>query len=94
MDAYDAVADPTRRAVLDLLAERARPAGEIVAAFPHLTQPAVSRHLRVLRDAGLVDVTAQAQHRVYALRRGALDEVAAWAAKVASDPQATDTRKR
>lgn len=78
MDVFTAVADPTRRAMLDLLAGGERPAGDLVAAFPALTQPAVSRHLRVLREVGLVDVRAQAQRRVYALRPGPLSEVDAW----------------
>lgn len=52
-DRLQAVADPTRRAILALVAERALPVHAIVGAF-HLTQPAISQHLRVLRDAGLV----------------------------------------
>jgi DNA-binding transcriptional ArsR family regulator len=59
--AFEAIAEPTRRAVLDLLLEQERLAGDLVAAFPRLTQPAVSWHLRVLREAGLVSVRAEAQ---------------------------------
>ena len=56
-DAFSALADPTRRAVLDLLRRNtSRTAGEIAAEFPHISRPAVSKHLAVLRDAGLVRV--------------------------------------
>ncbi|MBI5287377.1 MAG: helix-turn-helix transcriptional regulator [Chloroflexi bacterium] len=78
MDVFGAVAEPTRRAVLDLLARRERPAGELVAAFPTLTQPAVSRHLRILRESRLVDVRADGTRRVYSLRPGALAELDRW----------------
>src|ERR1044072_1961917 len=75
VDVFTALADPTRRALLDLRAGGARPAGDLVAAFPALTQPAISRHLRVLREVGLVDVRAQAQRRIYTLRAEPLSEV-------------------
>ena len=78
MDAFQAIAEPTRRAVLDLLLERERSAGDLVAAFPSLTQPAVSRHLRVLREAGLVSVHAEAQQRIYALEPARLAGVYEW----------------
>jgi DNA-binding transcriptional ArsR family regulator len=78
MDVFAAVAEPTRRAVLDLLAERERSAGELVAAFPTLTQPAVSRHLRILRESQLVDVRADGTRRVYSLRPAALAELDRW----------------
>jgi len=78
VDVFTAVADPTRRAMLDLLTDGERPAGDLVAAFPALTQPAVSRHLRVLREVGLVDVRAQAQRRIYTLRPDRLSEVDEW----------------
>ncbi|MEN3307765.1 MAG: hypothetical protein V7603_3967 [Micromonosporaceae bacterium] len=67
--------------MLDLLAEGERPAGDLVAAFPALTQPAISRHLRVLRDVGLVDARRDAQRRIYALRPERLAEVDAWLAR-------------
>lgn len=81
MDIFVAVAEPTRRAILDLLAEGERPAGEIVAAFPDLTQPAVSRHLRVLLDVGLVAVRPDAQRRIYGLRPERLAELDVWLAR-------------
>ncbi|MQA84179.1 MAG: metalloregulator ArsR/SmtB family transcription factor [Streptosporangiales bacterium] len=78
MDVFEAVAEPTRRRLLDLLTEGNRAAGELVAAFPSLTQPAVSRHLRILRDAGLVSVRTDAQRRIYGLRPNGLAELDAW----------------
>jgi DNA-binding transcriptional ArsR family regulator len=78
MDTFEAIAEPTRRAVLDLLLVRERSAGDLVAAFPQLTQPAVSRHLRVLREAGLVSVRAEAQQRIYALEPARLGIVYEW----------------
>ena len=78
MDVFEAVAEPTRRAVLDLLARRERSAGELVAAFPGLTQPAVSRHLRILRESQLVDVRADGTRRMYSLRPAALAELDRW----------------
>ncbi|HZQ36833.1 MAG TPA: metalloregulator ArsR/SmtB family transcription factor [Dehalococcoidia bacterium] len=78
MDVFEAVAEPTRRAVLDLLAQRERSAGELVAAFPALTQPAVSRHLRILREARLVEARPDGTRRVYSLRPDALAELDRW----------------
>jgi DNA-binding transcriptional ArsR family regulator len=63
---FEVVAEPTRRRILDLLLERERPVGDLVAALA-MSQPAVSRHLRVLRDAGLVATRTDAQRRVYRL---------------------------
>jgi len=78
---FSVIADPTRRAVLDLLARRPRNAGAIAAEFPRLTQPAVSRHLKVLRRAKLVDVTVRAQQRIYTIRPEGLAELYEWVAK-------------
>jgi DNA-binding transcriptional ArsR family regulator len=69
-----ALADPVRREIVEVLAGGA---GEIAARFP-VTRPAVSRHLRVLREAGLVSSEIQAQRRVYRLERAALAELDAW----------------
>jgi DNA-binding transcriptional ArsR family regulator len=78
MDSFQAIAEPTRRAVLDLLLPGERSAGDLVAAFPRLTQPAVSRHLRILREAGLVSVRVRAQQRIYALEATRLAVVYQW----------------
>jgi DNA-binding transcriptional ArsR family regulator len=81
MDAFTAVADPTRRAMLDMLLKKERPAGDFVTALPKISQPAVSKHLRVLRDAGLVSMQVHAQQRIYSLEPKALAELDAWIAK-------------
>jgi DNA-binding transcriptional ArsR family regulator len=73
--AFKALADPTRRAILKLLGKRARAVGEIVEAF-ELSQPAISRHLAVLRAAGLVSATRDGQSVVYALDTTVMDDVA------------------
>ncbi|MGH3111760.1 MAG: metalloregulator ArsR/SmtB family transcription factor, partial [Gaiellaceae bacterium] len=74
---FEALSDPTRRRVLELLAERELSAGEIAAAFT-VSRPAVSRHLRVLREAGLVRARRDSQRRVYGLEAAPLLEVDAW----------------
>ena len=76
---WTALADPHRRAMLMLLLERPRPVGELVERLV-LTQPGTSKHLRVLREAGLVHVRREAQRRVYGLEPGPLAEVDAWLA--------------
>ena len=81
MDKFSAVADPKRRAMLDLLVKRERSVGELVSAFPDISQPAVSKHLRILKDAGLVDMRVQAQQRIYTLQPTGLAELEAWIAK-------------
>src|SRR3954471_11492607 len=74
---WAALSDPHRRAGLGLLRERPRAVGELVGAL-RLTQPATSKHLRVLREAGLVRVVPDAQRRIYALDPGPLAELDAW----------------
>jgi DNA-binding transcriptional ArsR family regulator len=75
--AYTALAEPHRRQILDLLRVRERSVGELVAQLD-LSQPGVSKHLKVLREAGLVAARVQGRHRRYALRPGPLAEVDAW----------------
>jgi DNA-binding transcriptional ArsR family regulator len=72
-----ALADESRRTVLAILRDHPATAGELADALP-IARPGVSRHLRVLREAGLVDVRAQAQQRIYSLRPEPLAEVDAW----------------
>lgn len=81
MDSFGAVSDPTRRQVLDLLTRRERSAGELGSAFPSVSQPGMSRHLRVLREAGLVRVRHQDRHRLYSLRSEGLAPIDAWISK-------------
>ena len=76
---WSALADPRRRAALELLLERPRPANELADRL-RLTQPSTSKHLRVLREAGLVSVQQDAQRRVYALEPRAIAELDAWLA--------------
>lgn len=77
MAIFEALAEPRRRAILDLLREGERPAGEIVDAIG-LAQPTVSQHLKVLREAGLVEVRADANRRLYRLRPESLAELEEW----------------
>lgn len=77
-DSLRAVADPTRRAILRLVRDREVPAGEIATHFPSMSRPAVSQHLRVLADAGLVAVRADGNRRLYRWRREGLRDAAAF----------------
>lgn len=78
MDAVlQALADPSRRVVLGILRDHEATAGELADALP-IARPGVSRHLRVLREAGLVDVRQEAQRRIYRLRPEALLDIDAW----------------
>jgi DNA-binding transcriptional ArsR family regulator len=72
-----ALADPSRRTVLEILRDHPASAGELAEALP-IARPGVSRHLRVLREAGLVEVRQDAQRRIYTLRPEALVEVDEW----------------
>jgi DNA-binding transcriptional ArsR family regulator len=74
---FELVAEPTRRRILDLVLERERSVGDLVEQLG-LSQPGVSKHLRVLRDGGLVDVRQDAQRRLYRVRPEPLREVDAW----------------
>jgi DNA-binding transcriptional ArsR family regulator len=74
---YEAIAEPTRRRILDLLREEPRLVGEL-AELLQVSQPGVSKHLRVLREAGLVRVRQDAQRRWYELRPEPLAEVDDW----------------
>jgi DNA-binding transcriptional ArsR family regulator len=78
MEAFTALADPVRRDIVAMLAERERTAGEIAERFDAISRPAVSRHLKVLRRAGLAKVRGDAQRRIYSLDPGPLDETTAW----------------
>lgn len=80
MEAFAALADPTRRKIVDLLAAGELDAGAIAAHFP-VSRPAISRHLRVLREAGLVTSHPDGQRRVYVLQPQALEEIDTWLAR-------------
>jgi DNA-binding transcriptional ArsR family regulator len=76
---FEVLAEPTRRQILDLLQPSERSVNDLVAQLG-ISQPGVSKHLKVLRDAGLVEVRADAQRRFYRLRAAPLAEIDAWLA--------------
>lgn len=76
-DAFNAVAEPRRRRILDLLARGERPVGDLVARL-RVSQPQVSRHLRVLREVGLVSVRSVGRQRVYRLNARPLRPIHEW----------------
>src|SRR3989475_7883130 len=75
--AFQALADPTRRAVLELLCRGSQPAGQIARAFP-VSRPAISKHLRLLRRAHLVQERREGRHRLYQLNPEPLKAVDSW----------------
>jgi len=85
--AFSALADPTRRAVLDLLRQGSLPAGQIARAFP-VSRPAISKHLRMLRCAQLVQERREGRHRIYELNAGPLKAVDSWLSRYRSFWQA------
>ena len=76
---FDVLAEPTRRRILDLLRDDERPVNELVSTLK-VSQSGVSKHLRVLREAGLVEVRRDAQRRLYRVRTEPLEEIDAWLA--------------
>jgi DNA-binding transcriptional ArsR family regulator len=81
---FDALGDPTRRQILELLATGEQPAGAVVEALP-ISQPAVSQHLKVLREARLVTMRAEGTRRLYAIDAAGVDAAQTWLARL-SDP--------
>jgi DNA-binding transcriptional ArsR family regulator len=81
MDVFTAIADPTRRGMLGMLSQREHTAGDFVTKFSGMTQPAVSQHLKVLREADLVRVRSEGPKRIYSLRPNKLQDVDRWIAK-------------
>jgi DNA-binding transcriptional ArsR family regulator len=79
LTAFDVLAEPHRRRIVELLRDEERPVSELVAAL-ELSQPAVSKHLRILRDAGLVEPRADAQRRLYRVRPEPLQAIDDWLA--------------
>ena len=81
MHAFDVLGDPVRRRILELLADGEQPAGTVGAAVQEefgISQPAVSLHLRVLRESGFVDVRAEGARRLYAVRGDGLRDIDEW----------------
>ena len=83
MQSLAAIADPTRRRIVELLAERERTAGELVEEFD-VSAPAISQHLNVLREAGLVSTRAEGQTRIQTLNPAGLDQLGDWLEKTRS----------
>jgi DNA-binding transcriptional ArsR family regulator len=79
LTAFQALGDPNRLAIVELLRDGERPVGDLVGEL-RLSQPAVSKHLRVLKDAGLVEARAEAQRRLYRIRPEPLAELDDWLA--------------
>ena len=79
-NAFEIIAEPNRRAILTLLTNNEQSVGEIERKLG-MSQPAVSKHLRVLRDAGFVESTVDAQRRLYRLKSGPFQELDAWLAQ-------------
>jgi DNA-binding transcriptional ArsR family regulator len=77
---FDIIAEPNRRAILSLLVSSEQSVGDIERQL-HMSQPTVSKHLRVLRDAGFVEATVDAQRRLYRLKPEPLQEIDAWLAQ-------------
>ncbi|TAL30821.1 MAG: ArsR family transcriptional regulator [Phenylobacterium sp.] len=77
MSPFEALAEPNRRRILDVLRDGERPAGDLVEALA-LSQPGVSKHLKLLREAGLVSVRADGQRRLYSLKPDGLADLEAW----------------
>jgi DNA-binding transcriptional ArsR family regulator len=80
MESFEIIAEPNRRAILSLLVSSEQSVGEIERQLG-MTQPAVSKHLRVLRDAGFVESTVDAQRRLYRLKPEPFQQVDAWLAQ-------------
>ena len=81
MDTFTALADPTRRQIIESLAAGESSFGDLADQF-EMSRPAVSQHLKVLRDAGIVTARADAQRRIYSLTEDSFDEVEEWLGKV------------
>ena len=90
---FDVLAEPNRRRILDLLLEGERPVGDLVAALA-VSQPTVSKHLKVLRDAGLVEARTDAQRRVYRLQSEPLQSIDDWLAPYRAQWSAAPRRPR
>ena len=76
-DIFRAIADPTRRAILDALRSGPKPVNAVAEAFP-VSRPAISKHLRILREAGVVEETRQGRERLYRLKPAKLEPVDHW----------------
>jgi len=78
MEAFAAIADPTRRQIIETLAQHGQMSATDIASRFAISKSGVSQHLKILKDAGLVDMEARAQFRLYRLSPEALEQMAAW----------------
>ena len=78
MEAFAAVADPTRRQIIETLAQQGQMSASDISARFDISKSGVSQHLKILKEAGLVEMEARAQFRLYRLRPEALEQMAAW----------------
>ncbi len=78
MESFAAIADPTRRQIIETLAQHGQMSASDIAARFEISKSGVSQHLKILKDSGLVDMEAKAQFRLYRLRPEALEQMAAW----------------
>lgn len=92
VEQFSALADPTRLRVVELLGSKARPVHELAAAFA-ISRPAISRHLRVLKEAGLVREERRGRENVYTLQRQRLKPMLDWLQKQREKPEAPAGRK-
>src|SRR6266511_3986097 len=93
MEVFEALADPTRRRIVELLAHKERSAGELAGHF-RVSRPAVSKHLRVLRETGVVRVREVAQKRIYRLEPKALGRAEVWLAGIGSSGRAASMHSK
>jgi DNA-binding transcriptional ArsR family regulator len=82
MDMYSALAEPTRRNILELLANSGQMSASEISNKFHTSPPAISQHLKVLREANLVDMEKRAQQRIYTLNTGSIHEMEKWIHKL------------
>jgi len=87
MNSFSAIADPTRRRIMEALAQGPLSSGEIAGLF-QISAPAVSQHLKTLREAGLVQVRIEAQWRIYELDREGVDKLVEWVSMLSSSEMA------
>ena len=85
MDMFSALAEPTRRSILEMLASNGQLSATAISRKFRVSPPAISQHLKVLREARLVCMEKRAQQRIYAINPDALDELEEWARKMAAE---------
>lgn len=82
MDTFAAIADPTRRHILEIIADKGRVSATEISNNFHMTPPAISQHLKILREAKLVDMEKSAQKRIYSINPASIEELSHWIEKL------------